>query len=104
MRNSFAKNIVAGTAMISLAALLIGATPSFADEVKTNAMSAEPMKTGPMATNAMAADPMKADCTDKAEMEPDAMKKQTMTAECDAMAGGAMKADPMAGDQMAPKQ
>ena len=40
----------------------------------------------------------------KAEMETDAMKKQTMTAECDAMAGGAMKADPMAGDQMAPKQ
>ena len=31
----------------------------------------------------------------KAEMETDAMKKQTMTAECDAMAGDAMKADPI---------
>ena len=40
--------------LLSLAALMVGATPSFADEIKTNTMSAEPMKTDPMATNAMA--------------------------------------------------
>ena len=37
-------------------------------------------------------------------MEPDAMmKKETMTAECDAMAGDAMQADPMTGGPVAPK-
>jgi pentapeptide MXKDX repeat protein len=102
LRNSFsfARNLAGGLAAVAVAALMIAATPSFADEVKTNTMAAEPMKKAdPMATNAMAADPMsadavKADCMAKADMETDAMKKETMTADC-----AAMKADPMAPKQ-----
>ena len=109
MRISFARNLATFAAALPLAVMMIGAAPSFADEIKTDTMAAEPMKTDPMATNTMsadpmAADPMKADCMKKAEMETDAMKRQTMTAECDTIAGGAMQADPMAADQMAPKQ
>src|SRR5215218_5645617 len=97
---SFARNLAGGVAAVAVAALVIGATPSFADEIKTDTMAAEPMKTDAMATNAMAADPMsadavKADCMAKAAMETDAMKKETMSADCAAMPGDAMKADPM---------
>jgi pentapeptide MXKDX repeat protein len=79
VRNCFVRNLVSGVAVVSLAALMIGAPPSFADEIKTDTMAAEPMKTDPMATNAMAADPMaadavKADCVNKAKMETDAMR------------------------------
>ena len=61
MRNSFAKNIVQGAAALSIAILMIGASPSFADEMKTNTMSAEPMAADPMKTDAMAGNAMKAD-------------------------------------------
>jgi pentapeptide MXKDX repeat protein len=102
---SFARNLAGGMAVVAVAALMIGAMPSFADEIKTDTMAADPMKkTDAMATNAMAADPMsadavKADCMAKAEMQTDAMKKETIRADCAAMPGDAMKAD-----QMAPKQ
>jgi len=102
---SFAFKNIFFAATISIAALAAQAAPALADDaMKTETMSSEPMKADPMATNTMAAepmaaDPMKADCLNKAEAETDAAKKETMMAECDAMAGGAMKSD-----QMAPQQ
>jgi pentapeptide MXKDX repeat protein len=101
---SFARSLAVGVAGVAVAALVIGAMPSFADEIKTDTMAAEPMKTDAMATNAMAADPMsadavQADCMAKATMETDAMKEQTMTTDCTAMPRGAMTADPMAPKQ-----
>ena len=88
----------------SFAAFALAASPSFAEEIKTNTMASEPMKTDQMSTDAMsaspmAADPMKADCMKKADAETDAAKKQAMAAACDAMGGGMMKAEPAAPQQ-----
>lgn len=98
---SFNRSLLFAAAVAGLAA-----TSCFADEIKTNTMAAEPMKTDQMSTNAMSAnpvgtDPMKADCIEKAQMETDAARKETMLAECDAMAGGMMMMKP---GTMAPQQ
>ena len=86
----------------SFAAFALAASPSFADEIKTNTMApmkADQMSTDAMSASPMAADPMKADCMKKAEAETDAAKKQAMAAACDATAGGMMKAEPAAPQQ-----
>ena len=98
-------------AAISSAAMASCIAPSFADEATKSGMmsshstmSPQPMKADPMATNTMAAAPiahqkMKSDCNNNAGMEKDAMKKEAMPADCNAITGDAMKSR-----QMAPKQ
>jgi pentapeptide MXKDX repeat protein len=104
------RSFIQGVVLAAIVASAPLAVPAFADDaIKTNTMSADPMQPDPMATNTMSAEPMaaapmasdtmKADCLAKAAMESDATKKETMTADCNAMAGGAMSADPMAPQQ-----
>jgi pentapeptide MXKDX repeat protein len=55
------------------------------DAMKTDTMKADPMKPNAMKTDAMGAMGSKADCTHKAGMEKDSMKKGEMMKGCDAM-------------------